>query len=419
MKNLSICLIICIVIPFIGFAQNPESGTFLYLQNAYTKRTSDVMTYLIKECNQYLIHFWDSANADEVLFMAANLYEEEKRFPEAFVNYLKIKFIFPNSDRRNDAVSNLNQIVHNKDERTFSEKRKNIDEIVSQTLTFTNRNAAYYDLLKFVYELNIEDLNEVLIDRISMYNMIYAGEAKNVDQLAFWTGDLYKKMSEWHESILAFQKIAFIAPQSILIPQALFQVGLLQYQETRDYQLAKDTFVSLISAHPENTVAGDAQFYLAELYQEKLDNQDEAVATYRVLVETYPDNRYAVESLKRVAQIMEDKDNFQEAVASYYQIYELYPQNFYTPEALLEIESIYRRKLDNYEKAIETLKLYANQFSEKEDAAERLYDAAELYIDELNNKQAGIDTYHEVINKFPSSKYAERAKEKIEDLSSE
>jgi len=401
------------------FSQIPEPGSFQYLQQAFSKRNADVMEYLIDECNQYLLSFWDSPNADEVLFILGNLYEDENMYPEAFLAYLKIKFIHPNSDRRNDSVSNLNQIVHNKAEGTFSEKRKDIDELISQTLSFTDRSTAYYDYIKFVFELNIEDLNENLIQDISTYSIIYAKKVKNVDQLYFWVGSLYKKSSDWHQSILAYSKVKYISPESILIPQALFQIALLQYQETGEYNQAKDTFVSLIAANPDLSVAGDAQFYLAEIYEKKLDNQDEAVANYRVLVESYPDSRFAVESLKRVAEIMEDKENYLEAIASYYQVFELYPKHNYTPEALLEIENLYRKRLENYEKSIEILKLYADQYSQREDAAERLFDAGDIYNDDLGNKQAAIDTFNEVINKFPTSDYAEKAKDRIEDLSEE
>jgi TolA-binding protein len=59
------------------------------------------------------------------------------------------------------------------------------------------------------------------------------------------------------------------------------------------------------------------------------------------------------------------------------------------------------------------------QYPEHKDAAERLFDAGEIYEDDLERKQAAIDTYHEVINKFPTSKYAERAQDHIEDLSQE
>lgn len=419
MKAFYLCLISSLIFIIGLSAQVPEEGSFKYLQDTYSKRSSKIMEYLINENLQFLEIFPNSSNADEVLFMLANLYEEEKEYPQAFLSYLQFKFIYSDSDRRNDAISNLNQIVHNKAESTFKDKRKKIDKLISQSLAFPDRNTAMYELLSFVYDLDIEDLNKILISYINTYIRTYSKVVKNVDQLYFWTGDIHAKLSDDYEAIFTYSRIPFVTPESILIPQALFQTGFLQYEETKDYQKAKDTFVSLIAAYPETPVAGDAQFYLAELYEEELDNPDEAVANYRVLVETYPDNKYAVEALKRVAEIMEDKDQYEESIASYHQIFELYPKNNYSPEALLEIESIYRKKLENYEKAIEILILYSSHYSQQEDAAERLYDAAEMYADDLNNKQAAIDTYTEVIKNFPDSKYAERAKDSIQDLREE
>jgi len=419
MKAIYLGLMGSLIYMSVIFGQVPEEGSFKYLQDAYSKRNVDVMDYLIQENLQFLEQFPNSPNADEVLFMLANLYEEEKKFSLAFISYLQFKFIYSSSNRRNDALSNLNQIVHNKAESTFNDKRKQIDELISHSLSFPDRLSATYEYLSFLFDLNIEEVNESLINQINTYMRGYTKDAKNVDQLYYWIGDVYSKLSEEHKAIFSYNRISYITPQSILIPQALFQTGYLQYEETGEYQEAKDTFVSLIAAYPESPVAGEAQFYLAELYEEKLDNPDEAVANYRVLVETYPDNKYAVESLKRVAEIMQDKERYEESIASYHQIFELYPKNEYTPEALLEIENIYRKRMENYEKAIEILKLYAGQYPQREDAAEHLYDAAELYADDLNNKQAAIDTYTEVIKNFPNSKYAEKAKDSIEDLREE
>lgn len=264
MKKFIALLILTILLFSSLYAQIPEPGTFQYLKETFSKRNSDVMDYLMGEYNQYLLTFWDSPNADEVQFMLGQIYEDESMYAEAFLSYLKVKFIHPNSDRRNDAVSNLNQIIHNKDEGTFIEKRKDIDELVSQTLTFADRNTAYYDYIKFVFELNIEDLNEILLKDINTYTIIYAKDVKNADQLYFWTGSLYKKSSDWYQAVLAYEKIKYIAPESLLIPQALFQIALIQYQETGQYTEAKDSFVSLIAAHPDLSVAGDAQFYLAD-----------------------------------------------------------------------------------------------------------------------------------------------------------
>ena len=400
-------------------AQGPAEGNFKFLQNAYTNRTSNTLSFVVAEHLQYIAMFWESADTDQALFMLGSMYEEDSDFARAFLTYLKFKFMFPNSNRRKDAISNLNQIVHNKAEGTFEEKRKDIDELISKSLSFPDLNSATYEYLDFIYTLNIPDVNELLLSEIRFYSQRYPKTAKNPDQLAYWSGEILQRLSDYEEAIVAYKKISFIAPQSPLIPQTLLRIGQLQYKETSEYQLSKDSFVKLISAYPETPEAAEGQYYLAQLYEDKLDQPDEAVTNYRILVETYPQSPFAVKALQRVAEIMDDKEKYTEAIATYQQIFELYPQDPYAPTALLEIESIYRRDLEKYEKAIEVLKLYSEQYPQRADAAERLSDAAEMYMDELNNKQAAIDTYNEVANKFPGTEYAKKALESIEDLQKE
>jgi len=414
---LTMCLVLLISWNVSG--QMPESEYFKYLTDTFNRRNSDISDYLISEFNFYLQIYADAPHIDETLFMLATLYEEDKDYPEAFLSYLKIKYLVPNSAKRSDAITGINQLVHNKAERTFKEKRTRIDEEMSTPNAFTDRNSAFFDYLNFIYNLNIDDINELLQNEISLYLNIYAKEAKHIDQLLFWYAELYEKSKDWAEAVAAYTKLLYLSRESALIPQTLFRIAYLQYKETKQYEEAKTNFLQLLSDYQESDVAGDAQFYLAEMYQEKLDNNQEAINNYLKLIETFPKNKNAVEALKRVAEIHEKQDRFEQAINTYYQIFELFPEHSYAPEALLEIESLYRRKLKDYQKAIEILKLYTTQYPTREDAAERLYDAAELFEDELKEKQAAIDTYTEVIDKFPDSKYAKRAKDKIEDLSKE
>ena len=400
-------------------AQVSGEGNFKFLQNAYTNRTSSTLSYVIAEHQQYIAMFWESEDTDQALFMLASMYEEDSQYARAFLAYLKFKFMFPNSIKRKDAVSNLNQIVHNKAESTFEEKRKDIDDLISKSLSFPDLNSAYYEYLDFIFSLNISDVNELLLPEIRFYSQRYPKTVKNPDQLAYWSSEILQRLSDYDEAVVAYSKVIYITPQSPLIPQALLRSGRLQYEETSDYQKSKDSFVKLISSYPDTPEAAEGQFYLAQLYEDKLDQPDEAVTNYRILVENYPQSAFAVKALKRVAEIMDNKEKYNEAIATYHQIVELYPKDPYSPSALLEIESIYRRDLENYEKAIETLKFYAEQYPQQADAAEHLYDAAGMYADELNNKQAAIDTYNEVANKFPSSEYAKKALESIEELQQE
>jgi TolA-binding protein len=331
----------------------------------------------------YLETFSDSPNVAEVLFMLGKLYEEEKDYPEAFTSYLKLKLIEPGSKRVTEVVPIIQQIITDKAERTFKDKRAKIEEFMNKQISFSDRNSAYSEYLSFLYDLDIEDINEILVTDIKSYLNIYSQEAKNLEQIIFWQAELFEKSKDWDEAVAAYAKVKHIVPDSPIMAKTIFKIAYLQYEETKQYQEAKTNFTDVISNYSESESAGDAQFYLAEMYEEKLDNTQEALTNYRLLVESYPKHKYSVQALKRVAEINEDGDKYQEAINSYHQIFELYPENNYAPEALLEIESLYRRKLKNYQKSIEVLKLYATQYSSREDAAERLFDAADLHWDEL------------------------------------
>jgi TolA-binding protein len=414
---LTMCIVLLLAWNVLG--QIPESEYFSYLTETFNKRNSDISDYLISEFNFYLQIYADAPHIDETLFMLATLYEEDKEYPEAFISFLKIKYLVPNSAKRSDAITGINQLVHNKAGRTFKGKRTLIDEKMIAPISFIDRNSAFFEYLELLHKLDIEDINELLQHEISLYLSIYSKEAKNYDQLLFWYAELYEKSKDWQEAVAAYTKLIYLSGESSLIPQTLFRIAYLQYKETGQYEEATANFTQLLNDYQESDVAGDAQFYLAEMYQEEFDNNQEAINNYLKLIETYPKNKNAVEALKRVAEIHEKQDRFEQAISTYYQIFELFPEDSYASKALLEIESLYRRKLHDYQKAIEILKLYTTQYPNNEDAAERLYDAAELFEDELKDKQAAIDTYTEVIDKFPDSKYAKRAKNKIEDLSQE
>ncbi len=422
MKNLILLLAFILIVGNITvYAQLTEPGYYNYLHESFSRQDDDIFEFLIDEFHIYLSTFPDSQHSDEALFMLGSLYDARGDDEEAFCTFVKLKFLYPQSIRVNDAVTAINDIVHNKAERTFKDYKTKVDEKITNTPLSPDMMTANYEYLKFLYKLNIDDddVTEYLLKEINNYLHSNPNKAKNSDQLFLWIANLYEKDSDWNEAIYTYTKITHLYPESPLMPDVLFKRSYVLYKEKRAYQQARDSFVRVITDYPENESAAEAQFYLAELYQEKLDNPEEAISNYQLLVETYPKNRHAVEALKRVAEIHDDAKRYQDAINSYYQIYELYPENPYTPDALIEISELNEDRLKDYEKTIEILKLFATQYPEHEDAAERLFDAGEIYEDDLELKQAAIDTYHEVINKFPTSKYAERAQDHIEDLSQE
>lgn len=401
------------------FAQIDESKYFDFLQQSFTNKVSDDNEFLITQFEIYLNTFPGSAKGDEALFLLGKLFIEEREYFDALSCFAKINFLYPNSARLKDAKVEYTQIVQDHESRAFEDIQINFLKKLNESKSEKEFISSYFDYLFFFHESNIEDLNKILMKDINYYMSYFPSKIENGDQILLWQGKIYETERDWIEAVLSYKKLKHVFPNSSLIPEVLYRIAFLEYSELSKIQIAKEHFVQIITDFDQSPFAGDAQFYLAELYEKELDNKKEAITNYRLVVETFPKNKYAVESLKRVAEILEYDDKYEEAIASYYQIVELYPQDEFAPDALKEIKTLYVRKLENYQKAIETLKFYATQYQDKEDAAEMLFDAAEIYEDDLGEKQAAIDTYHQVINAFPKSDYAEKAKDRIEYLSEE
>ncbi len=419
MMRLARFLIFSLLLTGGAAAQISESNFATYLEDLYQNRNSRITDRMISEFNDYFYSFHNGANADRMMFLLGRIYMEEEMYREAFVTFLKIKYLYPQTRYLVDVTGNMNQIVLTKAERLFEDHQSEIIGHITAPLSEGDYQRSYFACLSYLHQLNLEDLNIALLKEIRLYLSYYPDNAIKAEDLIFWSGNIYESIDEWYEALVQYRKLMNLFPSSVFIPNALYRIAWIHYKETDQYELARDTFIKLVTDYSQLELAGDAQFYLAELFQNEIENETEAIANYRLLVETYPQNAHAVEALKRVAEMLEDQKNFEEAIAGYYQIFELYPDDEFAPEALMEIERLYRKELDNYEKSAETLKLYAERYPKLENAAENLYDAAEMVEEELNNKQGAIDLYHQVINNFPNSKYAEKARDQIEDLTAE
>lgn len=419
MKISVLFLMILLSMNSILFAQVQEAKYFEYLNTVYAEKNSDDVEFLIKQCNEYLESFPLSQNNDDIYIMLGEMYKNDRQYFKALLNYLKIIFLYSSSDKAEVAKTNISQIVKNYEERAFEDIQNEFIANINTIKSSDNIASSYFEYLMFAQSQKLDDLNEILINEMGYYLKFFGQKSTKADQVLFWQADLYKSEGDWNEASLIYKKLSTMFPDSELIPNVIYNMALIEYKELSNPLAAKESFLSLISNYDESEFAANAQFYLGELYENELNDNKEAIANYKLLVETYPKNQFAVEALKRVAEILNDEEKYEEAIASYYQIVELYPQDQFATAALIEIKDIYIRRLDNYLKAIETLNFFASQYKDHEDAAEHLYDAAGIYYDHLNNKQAAIDTYHQVINNFPDSKYAEWAKDKIEDLSQE
>lgn len=412
--------ILIIALLFTGLVQADqlsESGFLHYLKDSFARNDDDINERLIGECALFLSTFPQSADAPDVLFIRARIHDQEKQYMRAVINYLQLLRLYPEAEITGEAQAALRLILQEKDSRTFRDYVQRIDDYLAEKPPATSLSGRFYNFLAFLHELGHPGIDPYLIEQMIFYIHTFDQDVRNPDQILLWTAGLYQKERDWLEAMMAYDKLIYLKPESALVPEVIFSLGMLQYTEMRRYNEARDNFIRLITDYPEKEITGDAQFFLGELYQRRLDDTDEALTNYRLLIEAYPENKYAVEALRRIAEIHYDADRYEKAISVYEEIYDDYRTAPFAPEALKEIETIYRRKFNDYARAAETLQKYADTYPEREDAPEIYYDAAEMYLEELNNREKALELLRVIIEKYPQSRYAEKAKNDIAELS--
>ena len=118
------------------------------------------------------------------------------------------------------------------------------------------------------------------------------------------------------------------APQAPPVDQ-LYQSALGDYNSAK-YNLASQEFGDVIKYYPQNDLAGNAQFYQAEIAYREGDYQT-AVTNYTAMLTQYPGNTKAPAAMLRKGQSQIELGQKSEGIRELHLLVQRYPQ---TPEAV-------------------------------------------------------------------------------------
>ena len=79
----------------------------------------------------------------------------------------------------------------------------------------------------------------------------------------------------------------------------VYYAKAVQYTEMGEIERAADYYQRIIKEYPEEIRADNAIFNLAELYENELDDADQAKELYQTLFIDYPDSTFSIEARKR------------------------------------------------------------------------------------------------------------------------
>ena len=207
--------------------------------------------------------------------------------------------------------------------------------------------------------------------------------------------------------------------------------------EAKDYRGAVEVYQNIVDGKPGTADARAAQLAIGKLYIENMNQPEQGIITYEVIIAEAPTSDEAAEAhyrigilayrqkdydtaqirfdtivkqfpnleLSRDAQLMlansyEKGHKFEQAVSVYDNFVNRYPQSKRVPQALASKAQIELKYIKDNDEAIRTLQLLVRKYS-KIEGTESYVVKAKVELIALNQSPFGFGSYPEVPTDFP------------------
>lgn len=177
---------------------------------------------------------------------------------------------------------------------------------------------------------------------------------------------------------------------------------------SRDYQMALEYYEGIYRRNPTFHLAGQALFQTAEIKNLYQKRYPEALLDYLTLQQKYPEEYALVrDSQLRIAEIYKNRQrDYQRAAGEYRKALDLGVEN---PDRIqYEIADSYFRQED-YKQAVDAFAALRRNYPQSPLLAEAGYRTATVYS-LLGESDAAIESYREVMGRWPTSPYAIEAR---------
>lgn len=249
----------------------------------------------LREFKKILIHFPDAQEAAEACYYIGRCWEKLNRFYQAFLSYDKLVATYPNSKRIQEAL-----------EREYRIGEYFLNEKPKKWLGIS------------IYSL-VEHPSLEIFRRIAER----APYSKYAPASLYKMGMILVELKRWEEAKDVFQKIVDNYPDSKWFKLAKFQLSLVcsklslgsDYDDTY-YQEAKKGFEEFLKNNPEAKISKEAKKILEEIkekeakkyfdiaqFYKKQKKAKSAIVYYELLIEKYPESKYAKEAKKILKEL--------------------------------------------------------------------------------------------------------------------
>mgnify|MGYP006282306529 CR=1 FL=1 len=294
-------------------------------------------------------------------------------------------------------------------------KQKNYDKAIRSYQNFISNPSAYqteyYNLANYnigYCHFKLANYNESL-EAFRKYTAAVKTDDRRKNDAYLRIGDLNLVNKSYNNAIDNYA-LALKANESNA-DYAMFQTAQAYgYQE--NYSSKISTLNSLLTEHPETSLAAVSNFELGDSYFLK-NNLDEALSAFNKVIDNYPDSPYRKKALLKKGLVEYRMGSYEDAIATYKKVVSDYGVDAESNEAIATLKSIYLDlgRVDDYTAWLNDIPDY--EISPKE-VDSLSYQVAENYISEGNCDKA-ISSFESYLNKFPNGLFVLNANYYIAD----
>ncbi len=402
-------IVLILLLSFGLFAQNERlNDRFSFLQQVYFENSNGRYdSFLESELRAFLQKYPRFEQADQLMWMLAEVQRDAGQPFAALLQYLKITTLFPKSRIAPEAQKKVKHLLTQTKNASLLEERDTILTYMQGKKYFASPEEAVVDLYNFLFSLNVPKLNAPLLNDLNAYLGSCALQTnESGDILLFLKGNLNETLGHFATAEADFRELMALYKKSLLRPEALFRSAFLDYKYLNKLEDAKNAFVQIINSYPDNEIAPQAQFYLAELYADRLDSLNAGIDNYRLFVDAFPDHPLFRKAFKRLTLLLFKSKRYEEAVTLIGLHLNKHAQDSTFYALVDSMAHIFVKRFKKYEYAARCYVLLSTANPKSTQSPYYLYKAARIYKIYLKDIGRAKDICQRLRKNYADSPYA-------------
>jgi TolA-binding protein len=168
--------------------------------------------------------------------------------------------------------------------------------------------------------------------------------------------------------------------------------------QTNDLESGRRVLREVMEDYPDPKYAPRIAYLLGQFAQE-LEQWDEAIRSYEMIIRRYPDHTLAADARYKLAQSYEEAGDFDAALEAYVTLAATHPNSPLIASVMIRI-SDYFYKRDDFEIAAQVGEKFGERFEGHEHAAEMAFRVGQCYYKSEDYKRAGL-SFDQFAKTFP------------------